>query len=205
MLIGRRYGSSCRHSNCLNAASTKKVVLYAGNIGEGQGLEKILPPLASKLNEGFTFKVIGEGVMKEKLIEEIDRNDITNIQFESLVPRDKLIEHYLKSDLLFLHLNTLPAFERSLPSKVFEYAVMGKPIVAGLPGYSKTFVKKNIPHAVVFEPGNISDGVRSIERAKEIKVMKEDLTDFINKFSRKKLSKSLSKSIVECAKLNCAN
>ena len=99
----------------------------------------------------------------------------------------------------------MPAFERSLPSKVFEYAVMGKPIVAGLPGYSRTFVQKNIPHAVVFEPGNISDGVRSVERAKEIRVIEEDITNFINKFSRKKLAQSLSKSIVKCAQQNITN
>src|SRR6202035_1235909 len=40
---------------------TRAIVLYAGNIGEGQGLHEVLPGLAHALRTRARFVVIGEG------------------------------------------------------------------------------------------------------------------------------------------------
>ena len=45
----------------------KPLIVYAGNIGEGQGLHKIIPEIASKLLNKASFKIIGNGGMKDSL------------------------------------------------------------------------------------------------------------------------------------------
>ena len=50
--------------------------------------------------------------------------------------------------ILFIHLNAYPAFEKVLPSKIFEYAATGKPILAGVSGYSADFIRNNLKDKV---------------------------------------------------------
>ena len=42
----------------------KRLIVYAGNIGEGQGLHKIIPKVAKLLGRDFQFLVIGDGGTK---------------------------------------------------------------------------------------------------------------------------------------------
>ena len=44
-----------------------RTILYAGNIGEGQGLEKIIPQTARLLGPAYRFVVIGDGGTKNRL------------------------------------------------------------------------------------------------------------------------------------------
>ena len=78
--------------------------------------------------------------------------ELDNVEFLPPVGREQLVQHYQQADILFLHLNDVPAFKRVLPSKIFEYAVLDKPIVAGLSGYSAQFIVDNIGHAFLFKP-----------------------------------------------------
>ena len=66
-----------------------------------------------------------------------------------------LLEHYRKADILFLHLNNFRAFEKVLPSKIFEYAATGKPILAGVSGYASKFLREQIVGVQVFNPCDI--------------------------------------------------
>ena len=49
------------------------------------------------------------------------------------------------TDVLFLHLNDYSAFRKVIPSKIFEYAATGKPIVAGVSGYAAEFLRHENP------------------------------------------------------------
>ena len=55
------------------------------------------------------------------------------------VSRSDLFDEYKNADVLFLHLNDYAAFRKVLPSKIFEYAATGKPILAGVAGYMQNF------------------------------------------------------------------
>ena len=108
--------------------------------------------------------------------------------------RKDLIKEYLKADILFLHLNTIKAFEKVLPSKIFEYAAMNKPILAGVSGYSEYFMKKEIKNCSFFSPGNSQE---ALKRIFEMNLDEEiDRTYFINKFSRDTIMKNFSKDLV---------
>ena len=57
----------------MNSGSGKKVIVYAGNLGEGQGLHKIVPQTAKLLGNKFEFLIIGDGGTKRLLQTEIEK------------------------------------------------------------------------------------------------------------------------------------
>ena len=102
----------------------------------------------------------------------------------------------MESDILFLHLNNLSAFKRVLPSKIFEYGAIGKPILAGLSGYSADFVRNNIPYASIFEPGNSQAAINCINKTINTPVLKKDVIKFIDTYSRKKIMDDLAQELL---------
>ena len=112
------------------------LVVYAGNIGDGQGLHVILPQLARRLGRRVHFRVIGDGGRRELLAQRLARAGVDNVDIMAPPPRPALLAAYSNADILFLHLNAHAAFEKVLPSKIFEYAATGKPIWAGVAGYA---------------------------------------------------------------------
>lgn len=173
--------------------SSKKIITYAGNIGEGQGLEKIIPKIAQKLSSEYEIHIIGDGGTKNKLIKEL--NGIENVKLFDPVNRSALLEMYKNSDFLFLHLNNYEAFKKVLPSKIFEYAATNKFIIAGVGGYAKKFIENNISNAIVFEPCNEDDFFKQFKNIE--KKLNVDRKDFIKKFSRENIMKELSQRVYE--------
>lgn len=173
--------------------SAALTVLYAGNIGEGQGLNTIIPELARLAGDRYQFKVIGDGGRKVSLVEASE--GIANISFHPPVSREQLVKEYLNADILFLHLNDYPAFEKVLPSKIFEYAAVGKPILAGVSGYSADFINEEVDNAEVFHPNNAQESVSSL---KALKLGQTNRGIFINKFNRTHIMKEMADSIIDC-------
>jgi hypothetical protein len=173
-------------------ANAIKVITYAGNIGEGQGLHKIIPQAAERLGDGYKFQVIGDGGAKQKLINELVNLKIQNVEMIAPVQRDELIKIYNNSDFLFIHLNDYEAFKKVLPSKVFELGAYDIPIIAGVAGFSNDFIEKNIPNKILFLPGDVEDMVKQLNAYKYKKEVREE---FINKFKRQNINREMATSI----------
>lgn len=156
-------------------------VLYAGNMGEGQGLQLIIPKLAKKLKNRVDFILIGDGGRKTALQDSLNKENCTNVELRQPVNRSELIKAYLAADVLFLHLNDCDAFKKVLPSKLFEYAALGKPIWAGVSGYAAEFIKNEIDNAAVFPPCNVDAAVDSFD---SLVLGDKKRPEFIAKFSR---------------------
>jgi glycosyltransferase involved in cell wall biosynthesis len=171
-------------------------VLYAGNIGEGQGLHAILPELGRRLDGHVNFKVIGDGGRREQLMQMLAAFGTTNVEISLPMPRDELIEEYRKADVLFLHLNAYDAFEKVLPSKIFEYAAMGKPVWAGLPGFSADFVRREVSNSAVFQPCDVDAAERALER---LTIADSPRTAFVQKFRRTAICLDMAKDMIETA------
>lgn len=168
-------------------------ILYAGNIGEGQGLSHIVPALANALKGKARFTIIGDGGRYKQLKLALEQQHCTNVALLPPMNRARLIEAYLKADILFLHLNAFPAFEKVLPSKIFEYAVLGKPILAGVAGYPARFIQLEVDHAQVFEPCNVAAAVSAFER---LELQHHPRTAFLKKFSRSNIMDAMAKDIL---------
>lgn len=180
-----------------SAESDIKTILYAGNMGDGQGLHLIVPELARKLGDSYKIKLIGDGGKKTQLKAEIASKEAHNVELLAPVKRQELIDEYEKADILFLHLNDFPAFKKVLPSKIFEYAVTGKPVLAGVSGYAAEFVQCYVKNSAVFEPCNVE---AAVEACHSLSLKPTERDEFENTFSRHAICERMALDIVSMAK-----
>ncbi len=173
-------------------------ILYAGNIGEGQGLHKIIPMFAKKLGDRVTLRLIGGGGRLKELQDALKLMDVGNVELVPPMAREDLIQEYEAAEVLFLHLNNYEAFKKVLPSKLFEYAALGKPILAGVSGYAAQFLSQEVLNSSIFTPCDVDSAIIAFE---SLLVQDINREKFIEKYSRKKIMKNLSEDIVSrCGK-----
>jgi len=172
------------------AAKTIRV-LYAGNMGEGQGLHHVMPGLARTMRGRAEFRLIGDGGRRRDLSTAVEGLD--NVEVIAPMDRASLIEEYRAADVLFLHLNNYDAFKKVLPSKIFEYAATGKPIWAGVAGYSADFLREQVENAVVFPPLDVTAALTAFDRLRLECVSR---AAFVSQYSRRQISAALAADIV---------
>lgn len=169
-----------------------KTILYAGNIGEGQGLHKIIPQAARQLGDGYRFVIIGDGGARCKLEDAIQAEKVTNVDLRNPVSRTELVIRYQQADYLFLHLNDLDACKRVLPSKLFEYGATDKPILAGVTGFAASFTREYLSNSILFSPGDVENMVLQL---RETPYRTEVRAEFRAKFQRKTISQEMARKI----------
>lgn len=167
-------------------------ITYAGNIGEGQGLHKIIPQAAKALGNGYLFRIIGDGGAKHLLESAIQEEQMSNISLEKPVKRAAILEIYKRSHYLFMHLNDYKAFEKVLPSKVFELGAFPRPVIAGVNGYSRSFIKSNLPNVILINPTNHIELVEALRNNKYTILQREE---FIRNFDRRNINAAMATSI----------
>ncbi|QHS54264.1 glycosyltransferase family 4 protein [Mucilaginibacter sp. 14171R-50] len=173
------------------------IITYAGNMGEGQGLHKIIPQAAKLLGDKYKFLVIGDGGVKQKLVNAITEAGLKNIELRDPVSRKELLDIYDQSDFLFLHLNDYKAFEKVLPSKIFELAAYDKPIVAGVAGFANRFIADNVPNRILFLPGDAEEMVKQLNAYEYKNYFR---VDFLKNFTRENINANMAKSILSYLK-----
>ena len=191
VFLGENY-----HKNYSNEPIKPKIITYAGNIGEGQGLEKIIPQAAKALAGKYIFNIIGDGGTKKKLVRKLIDLQIDNVNLIPPVNQTELIKYYQESDYLFLHLNEYKAFEKVLPSKIFEYGATNKTIIAGVGGYAREFIKENVENCIVFKPGDVESLVEILLNHQPLQI---ERTAFMAKYSREKTIGDMAISILNLA------
>lgn len=179
-------------STCGAIAGRAVLVVYAGNMGEGQGLHEVVPQLAQLLGPRIRFKLIGDGGRRSQLEKAIAAAGVTNVEVVAPMSRDALIREYMAADVLFLHLNAYEAFKKVLPSKIFEYAALGKPVWAGVSGYAATFLNEEVDNAAVFAPCDAAEGAAAFER---LALRDSPRGDFIRKYSRRAITRDLAADV----------
>ncbi|MGF1721655.1 glycosyltransferase family 4 protein [Vibrio kyushuensis] len=167
-------------------------ILYAGNIGRAQSLEKIIPKLASIEGLSINITVVGDGRNAKQLEIILSERNIQNVTLHRPVSRNELIQYYQQADILFLHLDDCECLTRVIPSKVFEYAATGLPMLCGVNGYTKEFIEQNIPNAITFRPNDVDDCVQNF-KALSLGITKRE--EFSYKYSRRKIMQAMTKDI----------
>jgi hypothetical protein len=112
------------------------------------------------------------------------------------VSRAKLNEHYREADILFTHLNDVPAFGKVIPSKIFEYAATQKPILAGVAGCAAGFLRREVAGVEIFFPCDAVGMVAGVDL-----LLKSEptinRTGFLRKFSRQNIMREMACDILE--------
>jgi len=176
-------------------------ILYVGNIGHGQGLHLIVPQLADYFKNKVNFTIVGDGNAIKILNDKINFYQSNNIKIKKPIDRSELLKYYENSDILFLHLGQEDVFKKVLPSKIFEYAVFDKPILAGVSGNAKEFINKELSNSFVFDPADLE--LAKIEVQKIINDISYDKRySFVKKYNRETLMNNLCLFIKNNAKIH---
>ncbi|MCG2588186.1 glycosyltransferase family 4 protein [Rhodohalobacter sulfatireducens] len=179
-----------------------KKIVYAGNIGDGQGLHKIIPEAAELLYGKYVFRIIGDGGAKQKLVDKLRELEIKNVEMVEPMSRTEVVNEYRNADILLIHLNNLPIFNKVLPSKIFELAAVEKPILAGVNGYAQEFLNDKIEGTFLFNPGDVHGLIHQIDVVENF--LKENTTidnsEFISEFDRQDIKEQMAKSILKYLK-----
>ena len=122
-----------------NERIIKKQIIYAGNLGRVQGLDTLLRAfhllIKENVDHGRDLVLIGDGVLRK----EIERESVVlgisdRVQFIDSIPKNILVARLEESEILFIGLDKHSSLELTIPSKVFDYMAIGRPIVAALAG-----------------------------------------------------------------------
>lgn len=171
-------------------------ITYAGNIGYGQGLENIVIKIALHFKSKIKFSLIGDGSSVALIEKQIKKFDVPNIVLMAPKKRNQLIEFYNNSDVLFLQLNDIDAFRKVLPSKIFEYGSFDKPILAGVSGVAKTFIKDNFKYGYIYSPNDSNEAIYKIKQILDLEKVKVDNTSFVEKHDRKIITELMVDNLI---------
>lgn len=185
------------NKNFAKEKNSPLLIVYAGNFGDGQGLHKIIPQLAKKLENKVIFQIIGNGGRKKELEQQLAILNVSNVQLIPPVSRSELLGYYDSADILFLHLNDYDAFKKVIPSKIFEYACYNKPIFGGLSGYIVEFIESNIADAYIFHPCNVDEAVKEFNK---INFEVHSREEFIHQYKRSNIMDNLTDDVMTLIK-----
>jgi glycosyltransferase involved in cell wall biosynthesis len=146
-------------------------MLYAGNWGRLQGLDVLLTAWAEVCETEFyrewTVRLIGDGVMADELREQCNKLDLQErVSFEPPVAKQEALRAMAEAGLLFLNLRPDAVFNYTIPSKLFDYLLAGRPIIGGILGEGAEILEENEGN-LTFGPGNSRDLVEALRHAAE--------------------------------------
>jgi len=131
------------------------VVLFAGNVGLSQGLDTVLVAAEQlAIEPEILFLIVGNGVAKLALEEQVAQKGLTNVRFLPFQPHEVVPEMYATADVCLVPLKAGITHE-SVPSKVFSIMAAERPLVASVDDGSDTWdLVQDAGCGVCVEPEN---------------------------------------------------
>ena len=121
----------------------KTVLLYAGAIGEPQGLD-VLVDACARLKDDPTFHcvVAGSGVAESRLRDRVLFEQISNISFLGRWPMSDMTRLMSIGDIHFVSLRADPLAQLAMPSKLPATLACGKPVIVSAQGDAAKVVER---------------------------------------------------------------
>ena len=169
----------------------KFVIGYIGTHGLAHSLDFILQTIAVYKTNFIHFLFIGDGSEKSSLVNLSQELGLNNVSFLDPVPKEKMPEYLAAVDVSLAPLRKSDTFKTVIPSKIFEAAAMGKPVLLGVEGQAKEIIEK-YQAGICFEPENKASLISAIETiSKDNKLYDEMVNNTLllaKDFDRKKLA-----------------
>jgi colanic acid biosynthesis glycosyl transferase WcaI len=108
----------------------KFVISYAGNMGPAQGLESFIEASMLLRGEpGIQFMMMGDGILRESLMERVARLRLRNFTFLAYQPYSMMPRIYASSDVCLVP-QAMETGCDAVPSKVYRVMACARPVVA---------------------------------------------------------------------------
>lgn len=167
----------------------KFVAIFGGNIGLPQELEFLLE-LAKEFKErnDIVFLIVGKGAQKEKIVNIINSNKLSNVIIKDYIPRNGYRNLLKQCDIGLINLNrifTIP----NMPSKVVDYFNASIPILASTDKNTdlKQFLQE-VKAGLWSETGNLKTYKNNFEKLLNSEELRKELGKNGRRFFEENLS-----------------
>ena len=118
-------------------------VVFAGNVGIGQGLEVIVE-VAKLLSMygNIKFIIYGSGSRLDWLTEQKNKYNLNGIVLKGRHPVERMPQILSNASALLVTLSDEPIFAKTIPNKIQAYLAVGRPILACLNGEGARIVNE---------------------------------------------------------------
>ena len=181
----------------------KFTVLWHGSFLPLSGLEYVIK--AAKLLESHNdvvFKIVGGGMLFNKIERLVEKLKINNIELLGWVPHQRLPEQIAKADVcLGGHFSDVDKAKRVISGKTFESIAMKKPVIVGdNPANRELFTDKE--NALLVEMANADALADAILKLKDEERLREKIAEggykiFIEKCCPRVIGKEVKRVIEE--------
>ena len=140
------------------------VCAYVGTVGMGSGLEVALRAarlLAAQGRDDVRLLIVGDGAVRAQLAAAAEAEGLRSVVFTGRLPKARMPEVLAASDACLVHLSRTDLFKTVLPSKIFEAAAMGRPIVLGVEGFAAELVGE-ADAGICIQPENEAELVQAV-------------------------------------------
>lgn len=141
----------------------KFVITYVGAHGVANHLIQLVEAAEKLRDTEVVFQLIGSGMQKKMLQEEVKNKNLDNVIFRDPVPKSEVFKYILASDMGASVLKNVDTFKTIYSNKTFDYMSCKKPILLAIDGVSRELVE-NANCGVYVEPENIEFIVKTIKK-----------------------------------------
>nr|WP_298994222.1 glycosyltransferase family 4 protein [uncultured Polaribacter sp.] len=149
------------------------VITYVGAHGVANHLIQLVAAAEELKDTNVVFQLIGAGMRKQALQEEVLKKGLKNVIFRDPVPKKEVFKYILASDMGASVLKKVDTFKTIYSNKTFDYMSCKKPILLAIDGVSRDLVH-NAKCGIYVEPENTKEIVRGIRES--IRLSEDELS-----------------------------
>ena len=112
-----------------HGVADRTVIMLAGSLGYGAGLDVILDAADLMRDEPVAFLVVGGGSEFERLNQAVGERRLDNVRLVGPRPLPDVAAMYAIADIGLMTLRDSPLFEGTRPARVYPAMAAGKPVV----------------------------------------------------------------------------
>lgn len=138
----------------------QKVLSFVGNIGLVQNIDLLVTAFGELVRDqqmnDWRLEIVGSGAQAQPIHQMMMKIDPAgqHMNYHPAVSRAEADQIIHQADALFLSLKDDPVLRLTIPSKLFDYLLVGKPIVGGICGEGADILQSTGAN-LVYTPGNL--------------------------------------------------
>ncbi len=127
-----------------NGWENKVIITYVGAHGVANHLIQVIETaeLIKEKHPEVIFLLIGAGMQKNMLKEEVEKRGLSNVVFKDQMPKKDVFKYIMASDFGASVLKKVETFKTIYSNKTFDYMSCKKPIMLAIDGVSRELVEK---------------------------------------------------------------